>query len=810
MTRGGRGATRLSSRGAPWDTGLERDAGVSVRASQGEDLVASGPTVQLLRERWAAVLGWLRAHVAHSWLRIPLGLGFALVAPALAAYARSDAAAAGTAARLALSFVALAWLGRGLRLAWERTFGASRFAVWREPAWDGLIGWLFALVTLLLFSLLWKRGIASVAPVGWLLPAAWVALAACLSLPRSLRRAAAPAGRDFVRLGGFLAGFAWLAGAHLGVRRPYSSDPEQHVAWLTQLRYHGFVPDFYWQTDVPITYPMGFASLAHSLGALSGLAAPALIALLPPFVSVLVIYLVVVAARGLVGPREPRPSDAAVFALVVLAAASAFDSAQFLAWNFYEGTGRLSSGALHVVPVIAGLALARAAVASGSPSGAVGGLLVFAAGVTTALVALLNPSHLPLQVVLWAVVLSAAALRAARSGEMVSAAGVSFGAVAGAVVAFGLLAADGVTARRVLGIGEVDPSLARVEAEFDAGLTGETCWEPGCVASAALRPSVLAALAMPARVLVEGPFRAVVGPGYDRFRSPLVRGPRSFPDLTGSGFAPVHGLVRLATAPLPLLLVLVLWRSRAWRSGWALALAGLLIAASLDSAVREAVRAWVDRDDAALRLLSDYSTRAAAVVFAQSFWPLLAAGLVFRVRSRRVLAGCCVALVLVVVSAQSELGERRADLDRWRSGPSAREVAGLRALEVEHVPPGEHYLVSSHIVVSNRERWLVPIDFSSVLYVQAARPALFLYHLSSGARVSAADLEATCRGIRPGEPTQLLTAHRARWIALLASDETAARRVFRNRSFCGRPLSQLFPDAQFVGRRGRVALFRLW
>ncbi|MEE2662566.1 MAG: hypothetical protein VX681_00490 [Myxococcota bacterium] len=784
--------------------------------------MASGPTRRLFRDRLATVRAGLRSRAlaasrglaARPWLRIPLGLGFVVAAPALAAYARSDPAAAETAARLALSFAALAWLGRGLRLAWERAFGASRFAVWREPAWDGLVGWLFALVTLLLFSLIWKRGVASVEPVGWLVPAGWVALAAVLSLPRSLRRAAAPTGRDFARLGGFLAGFAWLAGGHLGVRRPYSSDPEQHIAWLTQLQSHGFVPDFYWQTDVPITYPMGFAALAHSLGALSGLAAPALIALLPPFVSVLFVYLIVVAARDLVGPREPRPSDAVLFALVVLAAASAFDSAQFSAWNVYEGTGRLGSGALHAVPVIAGLAVARGAVAlrapGGAARGAVGGLLVFAAAVTTALVALLNPSHLPLQVVLWAVVLAAAALRASRSPGSGGAPGILLGALAGAVLALALLAADGVTARRVLGIGEVDPSLAHVEAEFDAGLAGETCWEPGCIASAVLRPAVLAALATPARVLVEGPVRALVAPAYDRFSEPLLRGPRLFPDLTGSGLAPLHGLARLATLPLPLLLALVLWRSGAWRSAWALALAGLLVAASLESAVREALRTWVDPDDAALRLLPSYASRAAAVVFAQSFWPLLAAGLVFRVRSGRVLAGCGAVLVLVVASAQSELGERRAKLERWRSGPGAREVADLRALEAEHVPRGEHYLVSSHIAVSNRERWLVPIDFSSPLYVQAARPALFLYHLSSGARVAAAEFEATCRRIRPGEPTQLLAAHRARWVALLAPDEAAARRAFGTRRFCGRPLSQLFPDARLAGRRGRVALFRLW
>jgi hypothetical protein len=87
---------------------------------------------------------------------------------------------------------------------------------------------------------------------------------------------------------------------------------------------------------------------------------------------------------------------------------------------------------------------------------------------------------------------------------------------------------------------------------------------------------------------------------------------------------------------------------------------------------------------------------------------------------------------------------------------------------------------------------------------------LFLYHLSSGARVAAADLETTCRRVRRGEPTQLMTAHRARWVALLARSPIAARAALGHRHFCGHRMDQLFPDAQVVGLRGRVALFRLW
>ena len=93
---------------------------------------------------------------------------------------------------------------------------------------------------------------------------------------------------------------------------------------------------------------------------------------------------------------------------------------------------------------------------------------------------------------------------------------------------------------------------------------------------------------------------------------------------------------------------------------------------------------------------------------------------------------------------------------------------------------------------------------------------LFLYHLSSGARVSAADFEATCRAVRSGQrgdggaPAPLIERYRARWLALLARDELAARIAFGGRRFCGVRLDALFPAARLAGTRGRVALFRLW
>jgi len=783
--------------------------------------VASGPTQQLLRGRSVAAIAWLRARGralgasldASPALRVPVGLLFVVATPALVAFVRTDIAAAEMAARLAGSFVLLAWLGRGLRLACERALGAARFGVWRDPVWDGLVGWLFAMAMLLLGSLVWKRGFASAEPIGLALPIVWLALAAVLTLPRRFRAAASPTRREFARLGGFLSAFAWLAGGHLGVRRPYSSDPEQHVAWLTQLELFGFVPDAYWQTDAPITYPMGFASLAHSLSAVAGATAAEWIALIPPFASALLVYLAVAAARELIGRREPRRGDAWLFALVFVALASALESAQFSGWNVYEGTGRLAAGPLHAVPLMALFAAASGAVRLQTPgasrAGARAGLWAFACAATTALVILLNPSHLLLHTVLWAVAIGAALL--ASGWGVHGLRGVAIGVVAGCVVGVALLAADGVSARRVLGIGEVDPALARVEAEFDTGFGGQTCWSPRCILSAGLRLGSLASFATPARVVVEGPVRVFVQPEYDRFRIPWVGGPRSFPDLTGSGVAPLHGLARWTALPLPFWFAWVLWRSRERRhSGWTYALAALLLAASLDAAARAALRAWVHPDDAALRLLPDYATRAAAVAFAQSFWPLAVAGLVFGTRSVRGRAVAAAVLAIVFLTAQSELGTRRAELERWRRGPDSRDIADLRALEAVHVPPGEHYLVSSHVTESNRERWIVPIDLSSSLYARAARPALFLYHLSSGARVTAADLEQTCRSVAPGRPSPLMAAYRARWVALILREGRAPRVALGARRFCKRPFDVLFPDAELAGVRGRVALFRLW
>lgn len=769
--------------------------------------MATGPIRDWLRERRA------NAEVldARPAVRAAAGLTFAVAAPAAVALLRTDAAAAEAAARLALGFVLLAWLGRGLRGAVERRAGTASFAVWRDPAWDGLVGWLVATAGLLLFSLLWKRGLGQAGPVGPLVPLAGIAAAVGLAWAGGSLQAAVPSRRWFGRLGGFLAVFALLAAGHLGARRPYSSDPEQHIAWLTQVRLHGFVPDVYWQTDAPITYPLGFAALAHTLGAFSGAAAPVLVAALPALASVLVVYLVLVATRALVPGQTAGRGEPLRFALLLLAAASVFDATQFSGWNVYEGTGRLAAGPLHVVPLLVLFAAAAGASRlrpSGGPVARPGALLVFVCLASTALLALLNPSHLPLHAVLWAVALG---LTAARARPRLQAGPVGLGLLAGGAVALALLAADGVTARRGLGLGEVDSSLARVEAEFDRGLAGETCRTPACILSAALQPGVWGAAAVPARVLVEGPVRALVQPGWSRFDAPWVRGPRAFPDLTGTGLAPLHGgLTRWLLVPVPLALAWVLWRRRERGGGWALALAALLVAASLDAAVRAALAVWVDPDDAPLRLLPSYASRGAAVVFAQSFWPLAVGGLVLGARSRPAAALAAVALLAALSAAQFELAGRRGEVARWRGGPSAADVADLRALEAAHIPPGEHYLVTAHATDSNEERWLIPLDPSSPLYAQAGRPALFHYHLSSGARLTGADLEATCRALRPETPAPLLAAHRARWVALLARDEGAARITFIARRFCGRRYAVVFPEARFVERRGRVALFQLW
>lgn len=780
--------------------------------------MATSPMRERLGERVAAgrlaLVARARAGVARvdarAGLRAGVGLVWLLLAPGLVAFWRGDLAAAEAAVRVAVGFSLLAWLGRGLRGLVERNGGRASFAVWREPVWDGVVGWLVATAGLLGFSLVWKRVLGQAAAVGPLWPVATVALAAGLALSRGAGPAAAPSRRWFGRLGGALAAFAFLAAGHLGARKPYSSDPEQHIAWLTQLQLHGFVPDVYWQTDVPITYPLGFAALAHALGGLSGVAAPVLVAALPVLTSFLVVFLVLAATAALVSGGEGRRAPWR-FGLALLAGASVFESAQFSAWNVYEGTGRLAAGPLHVVPLLVILSAAVGASRlrrSGAAADRPGALLGFACPTTLALVALLNPSHLLLQGVLWGTAFAAVAL---RGRVRLDAGRVFLGLLAGAGAALALLAADGVTARRGLGLGEVDPALARVEAEFDGGFAGATCWTPGCVASVGLEPGVWAAAAIPARVLVEGPWRALVEPAWDRFRVPLVRGARAFPDLTGTGLAPLHGAVaRVLLVPVPLVLVWVGWRRRRSLGAWTAALLAIVAAASLDAMGRAAVAVWVDPDDAALRLLPSYAARGAAVLFAQAFWPLAVGGLVLMARAWPAVWCGGLSLLLALVAAQGELSERRAEVARWRPGPDRADIANLRELEALYVPPGEHYLVSSHIADSNGERWLIPLDPSSPLYAQAGRPALFHYHLSSGALVTGADLEESCRVLRPAVPAPLLAAHRARWVAFLARDEGTARLAFGARRFCGRPYGVVFPDARFVARRGRVALFALW
>jgi hypothetical protein len=773
-------------------------------------------------------------------VRVLLLIALPAAAAAAASFARADARAAGVAFRFALAFAPLVVLGRGLRLGWERRAGASRYRPFRDPVFEGMVGLWASASAVLVLSFFVKRVLSLHEPLGVVVPLATTAAAALLVLREALRGPAAseaqhpsvlPGVAGLGRLALFFAGFAWLAGDHLGALRGYSSDPNQHIAWLSQLRHFGFAPDLYLGTSAPVTYPQGFHALLHALGGGLVVPASALVAGAPAFASAVFVYLLVAAGRDLApGSGGTRGALAVGLELLAfLAFGSAFHSSQFSIWNVHEGTARLAAGLLHVPLVLAGLALSRERPASGAtpagsdhPAWLRHALPPFAVIALGALVTLLNPMHLPLHGVLSAGVLGAYVWRV--RGEAGRALGAALGAAAGVGLAIVLVAGDPVGRDRILGVASrADAELSAVEAEFDRDFAVRTCREPGCVVSALFSLRTLEGAVLPLRSAIEGPVRVLFGQSGRRNAAPLFRGPHHFPDLTGGGMAPEHGAalryVLIALIGLGLMFP-TLRRGRALRWG----LAWIFLACVVDGGLRGALSVWVHPDDATLHLLPSYANRASAVLFAQSFWPVLGAAVLFGLNAARVartdrsarvaqiaLAGIAAGLAAVWFSAEGELRARQEGFANKRSGPTAADLRDLWALEDAHIPAREHYLVSSQTAVSNRERWLVPIDPDQPLYLQARRPALFLYHLSSGARIAARDFEATCAALsaRPG-PTPLLERYGARWVAMLAANSGLAEQRFARRHFCARRLPEVFPAAELAGYRGRVALFRLW
>lgn len=781
----------------------------------------------------------VRARVARrlddsAALRALLVLAACVGATTGVAVLRAGGEAADPAARFGVAFAASWWVGRVLRVRGERFLGASGFAVFRDPVFEALAGALAQACAWLVASAVWKRALGLHAPLlDWAGAPQWSglalpALALLLALAASLgpvARAMAPRRSDLAPPIAFLAVFAWTCGAHWRALAPYSSDPAQHVAWLAQLSSFGFAPDVYGQTDAPITYPLGFHAWLAGLGGVAGLLPTTLVAIAPPLASAWLVYVAVAGARALVPRANGRRATPWLATAVFAASSAALSSAQLSVWEAYEGTGRLAAGALHAVPfavllAAAGGVRAFAPVGRASLAGFAATLACIASG---ALVVLVNPTHALLHATL-----SATALVAALASGTARWRGVALGTAAGLALAWAMAAGDP-AASRALGWGAPpDAALARVEAEFGADMPAATCASARCMAAAALRTRTLVDALVPARVLVEGPVRALLEPGLDLRRAiPFVKGPRNFPDPTGIGISPLQGWVRWILIPLPLALVL-----RRRDAAWLRAVGAVVVAATLDAAGRSALRAWVHADDAALRLWPDYANRASAIAFAQMLWPLVAAGAVLGTRlvretersrgamGRVVPLGVAVgALALAFATAEVDLRERQAPLASAARGPTRGDVADLRALEARSVPAGEAYLVAAHVAASNRERWIAPTDPSLALYLQAGRPALFLYHLSVGARVAASDLDAACREIRGDvgigadrvAPAPALFARaRARWVALAARSAGDAERAFRARTYCGRAAAEAFPGARLVDAEGGVVLFRLF
>lgn len=767
---------------------------------------------------------------ASRGLRALVALGACILSPALVAAVREGAVAAEAAARFGVGFATAWWLGRALRLRGERTLGASDFAASRSPAFDAITGTLAQACALLAISAVWKRGLGLAVPLGGAigradasalaLPLLALAVAAVLSLG-ARARAVVPRRSESGAAAAFLAVFAWVAGAHWRALAPYSSDPAQHIAWLAQVELAGFAPDVYWQTTAPITYPLGFHALLVAIGGVARLLPATCVALAPPLASTALVYLAVEGARAVVPRANGRTATAWLSFALFAAGALALSSAQLSSWNAYEGTGRLSAGLLHAVPFAVLLATARGARAVAPPLRArfagFGG--VFGCFASGALVVLVNPTHAILHASL-----SSVALVRGLATRSIAPLGLASGLAAGAALALTMAAGDAASSRALGLIPAVDAATARVESEFDAEMRGASCLRPRCIAAAALRADTWVDAAMPVRVMIEGPLRALLEPALDLRRTiPIAIGPRTFPDPTGRGIGPIQGWVRWLLIPVPLALW---WRRRDRAFLWT---AGALVAAAvLDAALRSVLRALVHADDPALRLWPDYANRAAAIAFSQMLWPLLAAGAVLgatlfadgersareRAEPGRVLRLALVglALALALATADRDVRARQREVAHATRGPARAELAALRALEARSIPDGEAYLVSAQVVRSNRERWVVPTDASLPLYLQAARPSLFLYQLSLGARSAASDLGAMCEelALPTAQPPALLERARARWVALIASSRGDAERAFGARAYCGLPAERAFPAARLVDVEGRIALFRLF
>jgi hypothetical protein len=247
--------------------------------------------------------------------------------------------------------------------------------------------------------------------------------------------------------------------------------------------------------------------------------------------------------------------------------------------------------------------------------------------------------------------------------------------------------------------------------------------------------------------------------------------------------------------------------------------AGLVLVAVADALVRAVLHATIDPADGALRLLGHYPDRAAAVFFAQSVWPPVLAVAAWAVsglavdRWRRAALDTCVAAVSLAIATSALVDVRQAviDVTRTSPGPQPADLSALARLEADAVPPGEAYLVAAGVQELGGEHWLLPQDLAATIYLQAARPTLFLYFLDHSARYGVDAYEAVCRALHRGERYPgAIRDTRARWAIVFTEDGQPPDQDIGQRRLCGRPFPAWFPDMRQQARQGRLVLYRLW
>jgi hypothetical protein len=765
-------------------------------------------------------------------------LGLPVLAALIPLAGQWDPIRARYAAWLGLAILIAALVGLALRLLFERVSGRRAAAPFDDPVVDVAGGWLATIILVGVASFLAKRLLGLTALPQDLL--AWTMLAAAaVALAASCRRGDVahrlPRAEWSLTLAGFVGVVAWLAAPHLATLHAYSTDPDQHVAWTTQVLRQGLVPDRYLGTTAAIDYPLGFHTVMVALRSVTPLPAATLVVLTPIVTSTLFVFVVFRATRALhaAGAEDAAQRDAWAgrpLAEWVLAAAlsAALASHQFSSWVRYEGTGRLAIGLLHVVPFLVGLGALtsrarcrRAAAAAGeAPGGA--GVARFVAGVglavSLAITFTINPAHLWLQLLL-----SGAALVALRSMPSAGAPGagsrLGAGLGCGLVLGAALVMADpvGYNASRAaagLPVPDRDGGM-RVRAAMNDAFRGRSCLSPTCLGRALSPPEVARDALEPLGVLTAGAIDAYVHGAAPP--DPQVEPARRwrFPDITNLGYAPTHGIAPYAFAILlPLFVVMAARRA----SPVTRAVALILVLVVVDAGWRGVAQRLVDPADAALRLLPHYQDRGAAVLFAQTVWPMLAGALWAylawgrgaRWRGWGTLV-VVAAAAIVGASAHAALARESAVLQLARPVLHPDDLRHAETLEAQHVPEGESYLVSATRYSANGEEWILATDSAAPLYTHLARPTLFLYYLSHSAAVTPADFDATCVALHAGgRYPALLARHRARWAWAFTRDGHMPEQQVRARQLCGRPFETWFPDLELVARAGTVALYRLW